>query len=93
MKEMDTGSCNIGAILGAMVYQIGQQTDEVHKKALNPTPLTPEEERKQKRESRKSLNSQRSKSSQIEKNITTMFDSLMEQMQVDYCIKESNFQH
>ena len=92
MKDMDMGS-NIGSILGAMVYQISNQTEQTHQKALNPTPLTPEEERKQKRESKRSLHSQRSKTDQAEKNVLTQFDSMLEQLQVEQGIKESNFHH
>jgi len=96
MSEMETGTATVGSIMAAMVYQIGQNSDEIQKEGLDDKYY---QEKKSASKRRLSVADKRETSRALlkanaeDRAMGDVFDSLMEKLQIEHSVLETDFRH
>lgn len=97
LREMNTGSATVGSILGAMVYQIGEMKEKKHQTALDADkPQSVRAAAKKgaaKRLAAKAEEANHKENEAQMQELTNLFDEVLEGLNIDYSIKETDFRH
>jgi hypothetical protein len=96
ISQMSTGSATVGGILGAMVYQIGQVKEQRHKDALQATKPQSHVSGSKKGgsgPSSRGTTHQPGSSGAEAEALDPLFADVLESLNIDYSIKETDFKH
>ena len=72
----------MGSIMGAMVFQIGQQKDKLHSEAIKIKPKTPEQIKKELRREKSDKGTPR----ETNFGLDSMFEDLMQNLAIEHAI-------
>ena len=93
---METGTATVGSIMAAMVYQIGQNSEAIQKEGLDDKYY---EEKKLASRRRLSVADKKETSRALLKTnaedraMGDVFESLMEKLQIEHSVLETDFRH
>lgn len=96
MSEMETGTATVGSIMAAMVYQIGQNTDAIQKEGLDDKYYEEKKDLSKRRLSvadKKETSRALLKANAEDRAMGDVFDSLMEKLQIEHAVQETDFRH
>ena len=96
MADIEPGKANVGSIMSAMVFQIGQMKEIRHENALRGKKATPMSELKMKKQATNNTSSRKSLQKyeqELEQLFEQDWESQIQALQIEHAIKETDFKH